>query len=149
MKPTPFLLTCLVLILMLTGTGASLADPTIQSFVAIPGDGQVTLAWGTASHASGYNVKRATSATGLMTVIATNISPTSLVVTNLKNGTAYFFAISAVAGEFESADTRGPRHTLRRRSWTFCLRGAKLEKAGVGLPAHGRATLDPGQRVAI
>ena len=144
MKPTPFLLTCLVLILMLTGTGASLADPTIQSFVAIPGDGQVTLAWGTASHASGYNVKRATSATGLMTVIATNISPTSLVVTNLKNGTAYFFAISAVAGEFESADTPRLRATPSSPFRTFAG-GAKLEKLASASSTR-KGHFDPGQR---
>ena len=109
-----------------------MADPTIQSFVAIPGDGQVTLAWGTASHASGYNVKRATSATGLMTVIATNISPTSLVVTNLKNGTAYFFAISAVAGEFESADTPRLRATPSSPFLDILPAGAKLEKLASG-----------------
>jgi gluconolactonase len=132
MKPTPLLLTCLIGIVMLTGTGASLADPTIQSFVAIPGDGQVALAWDTAPHASGYNVKRSTFATGPMTVIATNISPASLVVTNLKNGTAYFFAISAVAGEFESDDTVRLRATPSAPFLDILPAGAKLEKLASG-----------------
>ncbi len=93
------------LILMITGTGASLADPTIRSFVAIPGNAQVTLAWNPVPNASGYNVKQARSPTGLTKVVATNISQTSLVVTNLKNEVPYLFAISAVVGGIESDDT--------------------------------------------
>ena len=114
--------------MMLTGIAASLADPTTRALLAIPGDAQVTLAWDTAPSASGYNVKQATSASGPMTAIETNIAPASLVVTNLKNGTAYFFAVSAVAGEFESDNTPRLRATPSAPFLDVLPAGAKLEK---------------------
>ncbi|MEO8427657.1 MAG: SMP-30/gluconolactonase/LRE family protein [Verrucomicrobiota bacterium] len=84
---------------------AILAEPSISNFMAAPGNAQVALSWNGSTNATGYNVKQATSATGLLTVIATNLPDPGLVVTNVRNGIVYFFAISSVSDGFESADT--------------------------------------------
>ena len=83
---------------------AIFAQPAISTMAA-PGNAQVALSWNSSTSAAGYNVKQAASATGPLTVIATNLPDSGLVVTNLRNGTAYFFAISSVSDGFESADT--------------------------------------------
>src|SRR6185436_15862034 len=86
-------------------TPAILAQPAISNFMAAPGNAQVALSWNSSMSAAGYNVKQATSATAPLTVIANNLPNPGLVVTNLRNGTIYFFAVTCVSDGFESADT--------------------------------------------
>src|SRR6476660_7508126 len=93
------------LLINLCAASASRAELPISNFMAAPGNTEVRLSWKSLTGSGGYNVKRATSATGPLTFIATNLTGTSLVVTNLKNGTPYFFTVSSVSDDFESADT--------------------------------------------
>jgi hypothetical protein len=79
---------------------AILAEPTISNFMAVPGNAQVALIWNGSAGATGCNVKQATSVSGPLIVIATNLPNSSLVVTNLRNGTAYYFAVSSVSDGF-------------------------------------------------
>ena len=100
--------------------------------MAAPGNAQVALSWNGSTSATGYNVKQATSASGPLTVIATNLPNTGLVVTNLKNGTAYFFAVSSVSDGFESADTARLRAVPSAPVLDLLPAGAKLEKLASG-----------------
>ena len=81
------------------------SQTTPTSFMAVPGDGRATLRWDSVPNATGYNVKQASSTAGALTVIATNVAESSFVITNLRNGSTYFFTVSAVADVFQSADT--------------------------------------------
>lgn len=73
---------------------------------AMPGNNQVSLTWGTSSGAVSYNVKRATVSMGSFTVLAVGVKTTSYVDTTAKNGTTYYYVVSAVnAGGVESANS--------------------------------------------
>jgi hypothetical protein len=70
-----------------------------ESFVAKPGDGEVTLTWSLVPDTTGFNVKRAASTGGPWTILATNIASTAFLATNLANGVNYYFTVSSVADE--------------------------------------------------
>ena len=90
------------------------------------------LSWAVAPNGTGYNVEQAASTAAPLTVIATNISQTTLVVTNLRNGTAYFFAISSATPGFESPDTPRLKATPSAPFLDILPAGAKLEKLASG-----------------
>ncbi|HEU5078795.1 MAG TPA: cellulase family glycosylhydrolase [Opitutaceae bacterium] len=70
----------------------------------LTGDTQLYLSWTTAPGASSYNVKRASSSGGPYTTIA-SVTTTSFTDPSLINGTSYYYVISAVNANGESADT--------------------------------------------
>ncbi len=74
--------------------------PTLNN--ASAGNGQVTLSWNSVSNATGYKVKYATSSGNYTTVVDVG-NVTSYNVTNLTNGTTYYFAVVA----YNSAGTSG------------------------------------------
>jgi fibronectin type 3 domain-containing protein len=79
--------------------------PAIPSgLTATAGNGFVSLNWTASFGATSYNVKSATTSSGPYTTI-TNITETSLVNTGLVNGTTYYFVISALNINGESADS--------------------------------------------
>ena len=121
----------------------TLGQERVRSLMTIPGDAQVTLTWLPAAQASGYNVKQATSAAGPLTVVATNIPGTTCLLTNLKNGTNYFFAVSSVADEFESADTPRLQATPSAAVLDLLPAGAKLEKLATGYQTAEGPVWDP------
>ena len=73
------------------------------ALTATPGDAQVTLAWTAVTGATGYHVKRSTTA-GAETQIA---APATNAYTDsgLTNGTKYFYVVTALSGASESANS--------------------------------------------
>jgi hypothetical protein len=106
------------------------SQTTPASFMAVPGDGRATLRWDSVPNATGYNVKQGA---GALTVIATNVAESSFVITNLGNGSTYFFAVSAVADVFQSADTPRLRIVPSGPVLDLLPAGAKLERLVTGL----------------
>lgn len=66
------------------------------------GNSQVLLAWEAVTGAISYNVKRSNTPGGPYTTIATGITGTSYIDTNVTNGTTYYYAVTAVDAESES-----------------------------------------------
>ncbi len=106
----PFLIAWLSLSLSACG-GSSRVDPgapaTPAGLTATPGSGQVLLSWSAAAKASAYRVYYSTSpgvtkATGTK---VNDIPSTSTVVTGLANGTTYYFVVTSVNSNSESAES--------------------------------------------
>ncbi|PYG90128.1 hypothetical protein LY28_00008 [Ruminiclostridium sufflavum DSM 19573] len=84
---------------------ASVLAPT--NLAAVPGNAKVDLSW-TATTTTGtaiYNVKRATTAGGPYTTIASNVTETTYTDTAVTNGTTYYYVVSAVIDEVESPNS--------------------------------------------
>jgi hypothetical protein len=75
------------------------------NLTATPGNARVTLSWDALTGASSYNVKRATTAGGPYTTVASSVYAASYVDTGLTNGTTYYYVVSAMTAEGESADS--------------------------------------------
>lgn len=76
------------------------------NLTATSGDSQVTLSWSAVTGATGYNVKRSTTAGGPYTTIATNVAGTSYLDTTVTNGTTYYYVVTAVdSSNNESANS--------------------------------------------
>ena len=78
---------------------------TPAGLTATAGNAQVVLSWSAASGAASYNVKRATTTGGPYTTIATGVAGTTFTNTGLTNGTTYFFVVSAVNANGQSANS--------------------------------------------
>lgn len=65
----------------------------------------VTLNWSKAEGAKSYNVKRATSAEGPFTVIASNVKGLTYTDASVKSDTTYYYVVSAVNKAGESVDS--------------------------------------------
>jgi hypothetical protein len=85
-----------------TATGVISAP---NNLVATGGDAKVTLTWTAVTDATGYNVKRATTAGGPYTTIASNVTGTSYVDTGLANGTTYYYVVTAITTDGESGNS--------------------------------------------
>jgi acid phosphatase type 7 len=72
---------------------------------ATPGDSQVALRWNSSASASSYNVKRSTTSGGPYTTIAPNVTGTNYTDTTVVNGTTYYYVVSAVNADGESANS--------------------------------------------
>jgi regulation of enolase protein 1 (concanavalin A-like superfamily) len=83
-----------------TAPGWPLLPSAPGSLTATPGDAQVVLSWPTASGATRYNLKSATTNGGPYTIL-TNVITTGYTNTGLLNGTNYFYVVSSlnIAGE--------------------------------------------------
>ena len=83
-----------------TATGSTaltvVAAPT--GATATAGNAQVTIAFAAAAGAASYSIKRATSAAGTFTTIATGLTTTSYTDATAANGTTYFYVVTAVNG---------------------------------------------------
>ncbi|MEK7951432.1 LamG-like jellyroll fold domain-containing protein [Luteolibacter soli] len=64
---------------------------------------KVTLTWNTSATAQTYKVKRATTSGGPYTTIATGLTATTLVDTAVVSGTTYYYIVTAVNTQGESA----------------------------------------------
>jgi F5/8 type C domain/Fibronectin type III domain len=72
--------------------------------MATPGNAQVALSWNASTGATSYNVKRSTTSGGPYTTI-TNVTTTSDTDTGLSNGTTYYYVVSALNTNGESANS--------------------------------------------
>jgi autotransporter-associated beta strand protein len=80
------------------------APPVPTGLVAVPGNSVVSLAWDASPGASHYHVKRGQSSSGPYTTIA-SVPGTSFTDFSVVNGVNYYYAVSALAGTTESADS--------------------------------------------
>lgn len=78
------------------------AGPT--GVTAAAGDASATIKWTAVASATAYNVKRSTSTSGPWTTVGTT-SGTAFTVTGLANGTSYYFVVSYLYAEGESANS--------------------------------------------
>lgn len=90
-------------------TSFGVTVPTVPAaparLTAKAGDTQVKLDWSASSGAESYTVKRAASAEGPFEAIAETVTGAAYTDTNVINGTAYYYVISAANGAGESADS--------------------------------------------
>ena len=93
-------------VVTLTPAGPAVAAPaTPGALWATMGSGQITLNWYASTAATGYNLKRSTSASGSYIVIAANLATTSFTDTNVTYGTVYYYEVSATNGFGESTNS--------------------------------------------
>lgn len=88
--------------------GGTPGNPTIvapSNLVAAPADAKVNLSWNEVTGATGYNVKRATAAGGPYTTIASNVIGTGYVDSAVTNGTTYYYVVTAITANDESANS--------------------------------------------
>ena len=81
----------------------------VRNVSAIPGDQRVTLMWDEASdetYIQNYRIYFGTSEDNLSSVADTYTSDTTWYIPNLKNGTEYFFAVSAVDSDGNESDLK-------------------------------------------
>lgn len=81
------------------------AIPTPTNLTATAGDSKVTLSWAAVTDATGYDVKRSTTAGGPYTAIASNVSGTNYVDNTAVNGSTYYYVITALTADGESANS--------------------------------------------
>ena len=84
---------------------AALATPPAApaGLSATAGNAQVALSWPVVSGVDSYSVKRAPSATGTYSTIASGLTTTNYTDTGLTNGTTYYYAVTATRSVAESA----------------------------------------------
>jgi len=71
---------------------------------ATPGDAQVALNWTASPGATAYNVRRSTTKAGPYTIIAASVA-TNYLDTTAENGVLYYYSVSALNANGESADS--------------------------------------------
>jgi hypothetical protein len=81
-----------------SGGGGRSPPPAPTGLNASPGNGQVSLSWGAVSGATGYRVRYSLTSGGPWTEAASNVTGTSYTVTDLTNGTLYYFVVAAFNG---------------------------------------------------
>ena len=69
---------------------------TENQLKAEAGNSKVDLTWNTVDKATSYTIKRSTTAGGPYTTIASDITDTSYTDTDVKNGTTYYYIVSAI-----------------------------------------------------
>ena len=76
-----------------------------NNLVATAGNTQASLTWLASQSATGYNVNYSTTSGGSYSTIATNLNSLGYTVSNLVNGTSYYFVVSAQNSAGESANS--------------------------------------------
>lgn len=74
-------------------------DDAVKGVVAVKGDEEVSLSWKPSSNVTGYKVYYGTSEDNLSSTVTTDV--TNATITDLKNGTTYYFAVAATSDGWE------------------------------------------------
>jgi Fibronectin type 3 domain-containing protein len=82
------------------------------NLLATAGSSQISLSWDAVTGATSYNVKRATTAGGSYTTIAQNITGTTYNDTSASAGVTYYYVVTAVTSDGESANSNEASATL-------------------------------------
>jgi hypothetical protein len=77
----------------------------LSNLIAIAGDSLIDLSWNAANGVSSYNVKRSLTVGGPYTTIANNVPTNSYIDTEVVNGTTYFYVVTAITADGESANS--------------------------------------------
>jgi hypothetical protein len=77
-------------------TAESSTPGSSSNLKAVGGDSKVDLTWDAVTNATSYTIKRATTAGGTYTTIATDITGTSYIDTDVTNGTTYYYVVVSV-----------------------------------------------------
>jgi hypothetical protein len=77
--------------------------PAPTALIATPGNAQVSLSWNASSGATSYNVKRSTTSGGESTIASATTN--SYTDTSVTNGILYYYVVSAVNANGESANS--------------------------------------------
>ncbi|HKQ77388.1 MAG TPA: endo-1,4-beta-xylanase [Blastocatellia bacterium] len=99
--------------------------PAPTGLAATAGNAQVQLSWNASAGATSYNVKRATTSGGPYTTVASVSSP-SFTNMGLTNGTTYFYVVSAVGANVESANSSQVSATPLAASFTLAANPSTL-----------------------
>ncbi len=89
----------------ISATTPSAAPPVPSGLGATTSYTTATLSWASSTQADSYNVKRGLSASGPFTTVGTGLSAASYTDAGLTPATNYFYAVSAVGGSLESANS--------------------------------------------
>jgi len=125
---TPFYL----FLLLVSPTLAGLEPSAPDQFLVAPGDREVRLQWLAAVRATDYTVKVASQAGGPFVPVASNLTATLWTHTNLVNGRAYYYVLSALNeyGESDNSATLAATPSAPVLDWLAA--GAKVEKLAGG-----------------
>lgn len=96
--------------------------PAPMNLTATAGDKKVILSWTAVTGAAGYNVKRSITAGGPYTAIASNVFGTSYEDTDVMNDTTYYYVVTAVGPNGESANSNEASATPQASSGQGLLR---------------------------
>jgi len=106
-----------------------LSDLNIPKLTATAGNAKVDLSWAAVEGATSYNIKRAPTAGGPYTTIATSTAITHQ-DTTVTNGTTYYYVVSAIVSEKESLKSNEVSVTPLNLDVT--LEVTSVDKAKVG-----------------
>jgi hypothetical protein len=110
---------------------------TPDNLASSPNNAAVQLSWSTAVGADSYTVKRATVSDGPYSTIASGVTATSYLDSNLVNGTTYFYVVSGTNSFGESGDSVEVSATPREASALYAFEGNAQDTSGNG--NHGTA----------
>lgn len=79
--------------------------PVPTNLTATAGEAKVTLNWNAVTDVTGYDVKRSTTVGGPYTTIASNVSGASYIDSSVTNGTTYYYVVTAINTNGESANS--------------------------------------------
>lgn len=121
-----------------TALGGTAQPPPVPTGLSVtPGNAQVQLSWNAAAGATSYNVKRSTTSGGPYTTV-TSVAGTSFTNTGLTNGTTYFYVVSAVNANGESANSTQVSATPVAANFTLAANPSSLT---INRGASGTSTI--------
>lgn len=123
------------------GAASVYAPPAPHSVYASAGAGSVSLRWDSAYLATSYNIKRATSANGPFSTIATATN-NAYIDNNVSNGTTYYYAVTATNAAGESSRSLVDSATPVQAVSNLALAGDTASASSYGYPFTPASAFD-------